>query len=282
MLFNLQVPTPLEYFESLVQSDEDFPLLETVLSLAQDEYPELDLQHSLSAVDTLQVRLQKRCDRAASVLERIHLLNRFFYNELGFGVNANDYYDPENSFVHAVLQTRRGIPISIGVLWLELARGIGLDAHGVAFPGHFMLKVLLAQGQVVLDPLTGRSFSSEELTVQLQTLMPRLDRLNEDAMPLAMFLQSATPREIVARMLRNLKEVYRVQHDHLRLLAVQNRLIALLPQEWGEVRDRGWVYADLNDAKAAIRDFQAYLEHARNAPDTVEVAEKIRQLKLVG
>jgi regulator of sirC expression with transglutaminase-like and TPR domain len=279
VLLNLQAPTPLEYFATLVQSDQGFPLLEVALSLAQDEYPQLDLQHTLALLDALQMRLQKRCGRQTSMLERIHLLNRLFYGELGFGVNANDYYDPDNSFVHLVLQTRRGIPISLGVLWLELARSIGLEAHGVAFPGHFMLKVLLSQGQVVLDPLTGRSFSSEELTVQLQNLLPRLSHLNEESVPLAMFLQSASPRETIARMLRNLKEIYRLQQDLPRLLAVQNRLVILLPQAWNEVRDRGWVHVDLHHTEAALADFQSYLEHVPQPLDAEDVRAQIQQLR---
>ncbi|RMX08475.1 transglutaminase [Corticibacter populi] len=279
MLLNLHAPTPLEYFASLVQSDDELPLLETAISLAQDEYPELDLQEPLLAVESLQSRLRRRCDRSASVLERIRLLNRFFYGELGFSVNRNDYYDPENSFLHAVLQSRRGIPISVGLLWLELARGIGLDAHGVSFPGHFMLKVLLAQGQVVLDPLTGKSFSSEELTEQLQSQIPRLSLVSDDVVPLAMFLQSARPREIIARMLRNLKEIYRTQHDAQRLLAVQQRLVVLLPQDWAELRDRGWAHLELEHTQQAMADFETYLDHARDASDTQQVAQKLRDLR---
>lgn len=279
MQFNIQVPTPLEYFESLVQSDESFPLLEAAVCLAQDEYPELDLQATMAEVDSMQARLLNRCPSNASVLERIHILNRFFFHDLGFGVNANDYYDPDNSFVHNVLRTRRGIPISIGVLWLELARGLGLNAYGVSFPGHFMLKVVMAQGQVMLDPLTGRSFSSIELTEQLQTLMPRLHGMSDDSVPLGAFIHSAKAREIIARMLRNLKEIYRVQQDHERLLGVQNRLITLLPKDWTEVRDRAWIYADLNRLQDAIEDLQTYLSNEREPLDRNEVIEHLKLLQ---
>lgn len=280
MLLNLQAPSPLEYFASLVQSDVSFPLLEAVVSLAQDEYPELDLQQVLSAVDVLQSRLQKRVVAGQSVLERIQLLNRFLYSELKFGVNANNYYDPENSFIHSLLQTRRGIPISIGVLWLELARAIQLDAHGVSFPGHFMLKVLLPHGQVVIDPLTGKSYSGDELAAQLQVFLPELQLAEKEPVPLAIFLQNASPREIVARMLRNLKEIYRNQGDLERLLAVHQRLVQLLPNEWNQVRDRGWVYCELNDPDAAIADFQEYLDHVSDAVDAADISAQIARLRL--
>lgn len=279
MHLNLLPPTPLSYFSSLVQADAELPLIEAVASLAQDEYPELDLELTLSAVDTMQARLRKRNAQRGTVLERIHQLNQFFYGDMGFSLNHNDYYDPENSYLHHVLETRRGIPISVGVLWLELARSIGLEAYGVSFPGHFMLKVLLAQGQVILDPLTGKSFSSEELTHQLQAQIPRLASYSEETMPLGLFLQSASSREILARMLRNLKEIFRVQQDAIRQLKVMERLVVLQPKDWLERRDRGMAYEALGRRQEAIADFQAYLDFAREAVDASEVAQKLNDLK---
>ncbi|KKW69087.1 transglutaminase [Lampropedia cohaerens] len=275
----LELPTPLDYFATLVQTDADFPLLEAAASLAQDEYPELDLQQVLWTVDSLQARLATRRLREQPVLARIRALNRFFYGELGFEINRNDYYDPDNSYLHQVLQTRRGIPISLGVLWLELAHSVGLQAHGVSFPGHFMLKVLLPEGQVILDPLTGKSYSSEELTHQLQGQLPRLAMVEEETLPLGLFLQSATPREIVARMLRNLKEIHRVQCDNERLLAVQHRLVCLLPGDWSERRDRGWTHDALGHVEEAIADFEAYLSHVRDAEDAGDVRARLAILR---
>lgn len=279
MLLNLQPPTPLEYFASLVQSDAELPLMEAVVSLAQDEYPELDLEQTLSVIDNMQARLRKRNAQQGTALERIHQLNQFFYGELGFSLNSNDYYDPDNSYLHHVLQSRRGIPISIGVLWLDLARSIGLDAYGVSFPGHFMLKVMLSQGQVILDPLTGKSFSSHELTHQLQAQIPRLSLYNEETMPLGLFLQSASSREILTRMLRNLKEIFRVQQDAGRQLAVMERLVIVQPKDWLERRDRGLAYEALGRKQEAIADFQAYLDFSREATDASEVAQKLHVLK---
>ena len=137
MDFKLEVPTSLEYFASLVQSDTEFPLLEAAICLAQDEYPELDIQEVLGQVDQLVSRLKKRLPADAGAIHKLRLLNKFFFEEMGFAGNANNYYDPDNSYLHVMLRTRRGIPISLALLWLELAGQIGLDAHGVGFPGHF-------------------------------------------------------------------------------------------------------------------------------------------------
>ena len=235
MNFKLDVPTALEYFESLVQSDAHFPLLEAASSLAQDEYPELDIQQVLDQVDQLGSRLKQRLPADAGALQKLRLLNQFFFDELGFGGNLNDYYDPDNSFLHVVLRTRRGIPISLAVLWLELAAGIGLEAQGVGFPGHFLVKVRLPHphdGMAVIDPFSGRSLGKEDLMERLMPLhhesgLVRDGEVSDDL--LKQCLRTATPREIVARMLRNLEEVYTSHQDPERLLLVRQRLMVLLP-----------------------------------------------------
>ena len=149
MDFKLEVPTSLEYFASLVQSDTEFPLLESAICLAQDEYPELDIQEVLGQVDQLVSRLKKRLPADAGSIHKLRVLNKFFFEEMGFAGNANNYYDPDNSYIHLVLSTRMGIPISLAIVWLELAESLDLTAHGVSFPGHFLCKVSLDRKSVV-------------------------------------------------------------------------------------------------------------------------------------
>ena len=127
-------PTALQYFAALVQSDEHLPLMEAAISIAQDAVPDLDLQAASAELDRLQVRLVQRLAGETDPLQCLRGLNQFFYGELGFGGNLNDYYDPANSYIHHVLQTRRGIPISVALIWLELAAAIDLPAQGVSFP----------------------------------------------------------------------------------------------------------------------------------------------------
>ena len=236
MDFKLEVPTALEYFASLVQSDAHFPLLEAAASLAQDEYPELDIQDVLDQVDQLAGRLKQRLPADAGALHKLRLLNKFFFEEQGFSGNLNNYYDPDNSYLHVMLRTRRGIPISLAVLWLELALSMGLHAQGVGFPGHFLVKVRLPfphEGQVVIDPFTGESLSKEELSERLVPLHAESGLLRDGGVSdelLKHYLRAATPREIVARMLRNLEEVYTSHQDPERLMLVRQRLMVLLPQ----------------------------------------------------
>jgi regulator of sirC expression with transglutaminase-like and TPR domain len=236
MDFKLEVPTALEYFASLVQSDEQFPLLEAAASLAQDEYPELDIEEVLDHVDQLSSRLKQRLPADAGALQKLRLLNKFFFEEQGFSGNLNNYYDPDNSYLSVVLRTRRGIPISLAVLWLELAQSIGLRAQGVGFPGHFLVKVRLPyphEGQVVIDPFTGESLGKEDLSERLVPLHAETGLLSSGQVSdelLKHYLRAATPREVVARMLRNLEEVYTSHQDAERLAMVRQRLAVLLPQ----------------------------------------------------
>jgi regulator of sirC expression with transglutaminase-like and TPR domain len=279
MAFQIEAPTPLDYFRSLVQSDDDFPLLEAAASLAQDEYPELDVQQVLAEVDGLLERLKRRLAADAPPLHRLRILNQFFFQDLRFGGNFNDYTDPDNSYLHVVLRTRRGIQISLALLWVELAQGLGLHACGVCFPGHFMAKVNLPKGQVVIDPFTGQSLSREELSERLEPFTHEGGMAGEFELPLAVYLQSASPRDIIARMLRNLKAIYLAEGDSQRLVAVQDRLIILLPQDWSEYRDRGLAYADMGQPAQAARDLQTYLDHVEDARDRDEVADRLAQLR---
>ena len=280
MSLSFSVPTALEYFASLVQSDEHFPLLEAAASLAQDEYPDLDMQQLLGDVDQLLARIKRRLSADAPALQRLRVLNQFFFADLGFAGNINDYYDPDNSYLNVVLRTRRGIPISLAVMWMELAQGLGLQARGVSFPGHFMVKVLLPKGQVVIDPVTGQSLSRDELTERLEPFNRRNGLAeDDDEVPLGLYLQAAKPRDIIARMLRNLKEVHRSQQDWQRLIAVQDRLVVLLPTAWGERRDRGLAHSERGNTAPAVADLEAYLAHAEDGLDVDMIADKLSALR---
>lgn len=279
MNLSLNIPTPLEYFSALVHSDADFPLLEAAISLAQDEYPELSVQQVLGDVDQLLARLKRRLPEDAGSLQRLRALNQFVYRDLNFGGNFNNFMDPDNSYVHVVLRTRLAIPISLAVIWLELAQGIGLKVRGISFPGHFMVKVNLTEGQVVIDPLTGKSLSREELSERLAPFH-ELGGLDDDQeLPLGLYLQAAPPRDIIARMLFNLKEIHATQEDWARLITVLDRLIVLLPQAWPEYRDRGLAHAEAGHPGHALEDLETYLANATEIGDRRAITARVGELR---
>lgn len=278
---NLQVRTvtPLTYFTSLVASDTEFPLLEAAAAIAQDEEPSLDVQAVLATCDALLVRLKRRLKREAEPIQQLTVLNQFFYQELGFSGNANNFYAPENSYLNEVFRTRRGIPISIAVIWLELAQGLGLQAEGVSFPGHFLVKVTLPEGLVVLDPLTGQSLGLERLSEQLSPFRMGSADDQESDTPLGLYLQPAAPRVILTRMLRNLKEIFSSQNDWPRLKCVLDRLIVLNPDALYERRDRGLAFMAMGLNDQARDDLSAYVSQSVNAADVEIIRARLASLQ---
>lgn len=275
----LEAISPLEYFASLVAEDEHFALLEAAVSLGQDAEPDLDTQAVLDQIEALGDKLKRRLPADASAMHRLRTLNRYFFRELGFAGNVNDYYDASNSYLHLVLASRRGIPISLALVYIELAGHAGLVARGVSFPGHFLVKLRLPNGEAVMDPFNGRSLSREELEERLEPLRRKQGLVGDFEVPLGLFLQSAAPRDIIARMLRNLKSIHQQSEDFASLLSVQNRLVCLLPDAWDERRDRGLTFAELGQLDAAADDLTTYLDHVPDATDAEPMRRMLAELR---
>jgi len=267
----------LDYFAALVQQDDSIPLFEAALAIAQDADPQLDLAATQAEVDILAATLQRRLAADASSIQKLRMLNHFFYHELGFAGNVNDYYDPDNSYLHRVLSTRRGIPISLAVLYMELAQQVGLNVKGISFPGHFLMKLSVQAGDIVLDPFNGASLSREELEERLEPYFEQ--QSYPGAIPLSYYLHAAHPREILVRMLRNLKTLFVEHMRWQRVLSVQQRLIILLPGDVTERRDRGLAYANVECPQAALQDIEAYLSERPYAPDADMLREKLPELR---
>src|SRR5690606_23673013 len=245
----------------------------------QDADPQLDLAAQQAELDMLAAKLQRRLPADASHIQKLRMLNHFFYRELGFAGNINNYYDPENSYLHRVLNNRRGIPISLALLYMEIAAQIGLDVKGISFPGHFLMKLSVQAGAIILDPFNGESLSREELEERLEPYSVQNEDYAGD-LPLALYLQEARPREILVRMLRNLKAIYSHPPQWRHLLQVQQRLVILLPNDITERRDRGLAYAQLECPQAAVQDLQAYLAERPNAHDADDLRSKLAELQL--
>lgn len=269
-------PTPLQYFAALVAQDDGLPLLEAAAAIAQHARPAQDTQAVLAEVDALGHRLRQRLAPDAGALQRLQVLNRYFFHELGFAGNVNHYDDPANSDLSHVLARRIGIPITLAVLYLELAAHAGLAADGVSFPGHFLVKLSLPLGEVVIDPFSGRSLSRDELENRLQPLRRRMALPADDEPPLGLFLRAATPRDILARMLRNLKAIYRAGGDWPLLLSVQERLVTLLPSDPLERRDRALIEGALGRLDRACSDLASYLEACPEASDAPAMRQQLK------
>jgi len=256
--------------------EEDIDLGEAALLIAKNAGQDIDVGHYLSRIDQLAGQLAARLPREASDTDRILALNTFLFRDLGFGPNAEDYYDLRNSFLNEVLERRLGIPISLSVLYMEVGRRIGLPLQGVNFPGHFLVKCTLAEGSVILDPYArGISLSVQELQQRL-----REARGGEVSRAiLAGMLVSAGKKQILARMLRNLKGIYLRRHEHAQALLASDWVIALAPTDAVEVRDRGLLYLQLECFRAALEDLQRYLKLVPDAADADEIRTRVLELR---
>jgi len=267
----------LDYFESLVREEEHIPLFEAALSIAQDDDPELDLTTCQLEVDKFAARLRRRMPSDIAAIPKLRLLNNFFYQELGFAGNLNDYYNPDNSYLHKVLESRRGIPISLAVIYMELAQQIDLDVKGISFPGHFLMKLSIKNGDIILDPFNGASLSREEIEDRLEPFF--INGRGPSDPPLASYLADASARTILVRMLRNLKALFAEDPHWRQFLNVQQRLVLLLPDEVVERRDRGLAFANLDCPQAALQDIEAYLDQCPQASDADSLRQKLPELR---
>ncbi|MDL5033222.1 transglutaminase-like domain-containing protein [Pelomonas sp. APW6] len=270
---------PLDYFARLVAEDESLPLLEAAAAIAQDDDPRLDVQQLLADVDALALKLRQRLPADAAASQRLRLLNHFFFQEQGFAGNVNDYYAAANSYLHAVLQSRRGIPISLSLLYTELALQLGLRARGISFPGHFLVCLQLPAGEVVMDVFHGRSLSRDALEELLHPLRERAGVSDPADLPLELFLQPCSPRQWLARMLRNLKEIHRRCGDWMRLLQVQHRLLILLPGDAEELLDRAHTLERLMQWPEAVADYEQVLRLGPSAEMAQQAEERLARLR---
>lgn len=216
----------LDYWRALVRSDESLPLFEAALAIAQDAYPDLPMAELLARVDGFALTLRRRLESIGQPAARVEALGEHFADQLGFRGNANDYFDPDNSYLNRVIERRLGIPISLSVLYIEIAEQVGLPASGISFPGHFLVRHDLPGGALVVDVFAGaRVLSQEELEYRLLPYAAG-DR-GQASRLLPAQLAAATPRAILARMLRNLRAIHAERGDTARLGAVDRRLAVL-------------------------------------------------------
>ena len=279
----------LEPFTQLVgREDDKIELARACLQIAEDAYPGLDVDGYVGEIVRFAKRLRARIPLDAGAEDRVIALNEFLFADLGFSGNADNYYDPRNSYLNEVIDRRKGIPITLAVLYIEIGRRIELPLEGVSFPGHFLVRLPMRGGTLVLDPFSGGApQSSDDLRERLKRVIPRVAGGGwQDAargvpladLPLDPFLEPASNRQILARLLRNLKGVYREKDKPERLLEVLNRMVIVAPDAPGERRDRGYIYHRLECWRPALQDLADYLEREPDAADLDEVRAKVMEL----
>jgi len=266
----------LERFAELVSRDQ-FDLAEASLMLAQDVYPALDIAAYVARLDAAAATVKRNVAGDAYAEQKIQALNQCLFSELGYSGNIDDYYDPRNSYLNEVIDRRTGIPITLSIVYIEVGRRIGLNLKGVSFPGHFLVKLSVRRGQLVLDPfLAGEVQSEAELRQRLAKVLPPAAA---EKASLDQYLEAATPRQIVARVLRNLKNIYMQEGKLENALDVMHRMLLVVPESAEELRDRGMLYQQLECFRPALSDLQNYLRRRPEAPDAGDVHAKVVELR---
>jgi len=253
---------------------EPIDLARAALAIAHEEYPDLDEARYLRALDDLAAQVVRGLPPGALAERRVGRLTSVLFHELGFSGNEADYYDPRNSFLNEVIERRTGIPITLSVLYIEVGRRCGLKVDGVLFPGHFLCKVTLDEGELIVDPFhRGQILSLSELKRRLTAAMGDEARFDRRV------LRPARTREILSRMLQNLRSIYLNKRDLPRALSCVDRLLLFVPDDVRVLRDRARLYEMLGGEQAAAGDLERVLSLDPNASDARTLRARLERLR---
>lgn len=239
------------------QPEVDWDLCHIALLIASQLQPDLDPRDSERKLESMVAGVAAEIDLTAAETDRIRQLNQYFYDKLGFSGDRQDYYLPDNSLLNKVIDRRRGIPITLAVIYLKLADAAGLDAFGISFPGHYLLGIHSEQGTLILDPFDRGQILNHS---QLRNMLQQLTHNQADDIVLEKNLIPAAKRDTVVRMLRNLKQIYIEAQQVEQALATIEMILSLLPESADELRDRGMIYQHIEYTQGAIQDLTRYLQ----------------------
>ncbi|MDS3862344.1 transglutaminase-like domain-containing protein [Thermosynechococcaceae cyanobacterium BACA0444] len=264
-------PTRRDFFRTLHESPLN--LARAALYIAKEEYPELLVEDYIQHLEFLGQSVKKRLPTERYPLRIIGTINDYLYGELGFSGNTADYYNPENSFLNRVLERRTGIPITLALVYLEVARRVDFPMVGVGFPGHFLIRPDLPDVEIHIDV-----FHNGEILFA-QDCQARLAEIFQQAVPLRPeFFQAVTPQQFLIRMLSNLKRIYLEQRDLERCLGAVERILLVSPQAPDELRDRGILSYHLGRWRAARADLLDYLATRPSLEQQALIQDILRQM----
>ena len=270
----MDATTPLPGWDTLAGLDDDaLPLLDVALLIARDEYPDLDPRRYTLRVQGHAAHLRGIVEREAHPALKMRAINQYLFEEVGYAGNHDEYYDPRNSYLNEVFERRLGNPISLALVQMAVAREVGLPLDGVSFPGHFLVRLPVDDGVLVMDPFNrGRPLDVDELRQRARAHMGG-DVPDDDA--LSQILYPASNRAILVRVLRNLHGVYQEHGDWERATRSADRVLRLLPDNLEALRDRGVGYLELGHLGGAREDLSRYLVRRPHADDAADIRRRL-------
>jgi regulator of sirC expression with transglutaminase-like and TPR domain len=267
--------TPRRKLEDiLARPDRQVDLAEAALLVAAEEYPQLDVRSYLVRLDEMGCALRQRLDEEPRPERAVMALNYYLFQEQGFRGNVEEYYDARNSYLNEVLDRRIGIPITLSTVYMEVARRAGLEVEGVGLPGHFVVRIRTPLQPLLVDPFHGGTLLTEK------DCQERLDRIFSGKVKLEpKMLEACRTKEMLERLLRNLKAIYLRDQDTDRALRVVDLIVRIQPGSAEDLRDRGVLYAALDCYGLAAQDLESYLSLAPRANDAEELAARAALLR---
>jgi regulator of sirC expression with transglutaminase-like and TPR domain len=257
-------------------SQPEIDLAKASLYFAQAEYFDLDPQEYLNILDTIAAEIDARLASERYPLKVIQTINQYLFNTLGFRGNQKNYYDPDNSFLHKVLDRKLGIPISLSVVYLAIAKRLDFPMQGVGLPGHFLIRPDFEDAEIFVDPFNrGEIMFEDDCQQKLDETYQQKFKLDPN------WLAPVSNKEILVRMLNNLKFIYLHRREIDKALATMSAILKIQPEKTAEIRDRGLLYYQLNRWSEAIIDLQYYLKvnpHSDDAPIIEVLLEKINRV----
>ncbi|MBW8056689.1 MAG: tetratricopeptide repeat protein [candidate division NC10 bacterium] len=263
------------FAEMVARAEEQIDLAETALLIAAEDYPHLDIGGYLGRIGRMAERIKERVSLELEPVKLIEELNRYLFDEEGFRGNSEDYYDPKNSFLNEVIDRRKGIPITLSMLYMEIAWRLDLPLVGVGFPGHFIVKYPNEEQEILIDPFHRGTLLSED------DCQHTLDRIYGEKIVFNRELLIPIPKRLIlSRILNNLKGIYLHRKDFPRALEVVHRLLLIHPDSPTELRDRGLIYGKMKKISHAVADLRRYLEAVEEAEDREAITEHLRHLQM--
>jgi regulator of sirC expression with transglutaminase-like and TPR domain len=264
-------------FQELVTlPDPAIPLAEAALLMACEEYPQLQISPYVDQLDEMADTIRLRLNAGEQPMDTVKAINEVLFDEFGFRGNSDDYYDPRNSFFNDVLDRRLGIPITLSIVYLEVCRRLNFPMFGVGMPGHFIVKYADRSQEIFLDPFRNGAVLSVEdcrdwVTRHYGDSVQFSERL----------LSRVTHRQIISRMLNNLKKIYIDAHTFDKGLGIVDMMLMVQPDDLEQYCDRGLLKIQLRQYEAAARDLEHYVKSAPNPDDRKRVADQLRELRQI-
>jgi regulator of sirC expression with transglutaminase-like and TPR domain len=266
-------PSLLELSAQVSRPDGRIDLARAALAIARWEYPRLDADAYLERLDGL-ARSVDGVRRSPDALGRLHRLREYLFVEQGFTGNRDDYYDPRNSFLNDVLDRRQGIPITLSLVLMEVGKRLGLAIEGIGLPGHFIAGARLDDSQILLDPFNGGALvTPEECEELVGSVVGRPVTLRPE------HYAPVSGRQLLTRMLANLKGAYWRRQEWDRVVGAIDRLLVLDPKAAGEWRDRGVAWSNLGEVRRGLGDWERYLTEFPDAEDHETVKGHLRRAR---